>query len=250
MYSIERDAIACRKAIVNEDSRPCSVFVELSKILSLFNPSGAFLAVDSHNCNIEDDHPIHINTYSIAFLRDIGNVQADSISSCFYPMITRINWEVRRCHPQNTSLYSDDVTMSANTDSFSSSSSSKDHADIKSIDMDNSCLVPTLQTIKSVSAQFYNYISHCVTTHELDNASLCKIVSSMTVTFSNAIANDYNVDWYMKTLTSKLSSLFFTKPAFWRTFTSWHPQVCTIMLFISGWERTMMVRSLFITWHS
>ena len=91
IYSIDRDAIACRKAIVNEDSRSCSVFVKLSKIQSLFNPSGAFLAVDSHNCNIENDHPIHIDTYPVAFLRDIGNVQADSIPSCFYSMITRIN---------------------------------------------------------------------------------------------------------------------------------------------------------------
>lgn len=128
------------------DQPQCGALVDLSNIQALFDPY-AFLNHDSSSTfsdDLEDGNFVHVDAYPLAFLGTVGNIQANGIPPCFYPLLTRINKSVRK------------PTRSDRPSSIDDDDDSVDG------DLERSDLTPSLQAVRAVSAQFYNYITHRV----------------------------------------------------------------------------------------
>jgi hypothetical protein len=107
-----------------------------------------------------------VDGYPLAFLRTVGNIQADGIPPCFYPLLKKINRSVgkRNCFGNSSSDDEDE-----------------DEEDDRSDNADDCNRKPHLQAVKGVSAQFYNYIMHRVATcagrHDAQQGTVTAAVS-------------------------------------------------------------------------
>ena len=163
IYGNDGERIHRRLPIINRDASPCGVLVDLTKIQALFAPrryrDGNDDDDDDENRSVTssdlDDLPLtHVDAYPLAFLRTVGNIQANGVPPCFYPLITQINKSVRK----------DVLIRPVARSSFDSD----DEDDVGSIDGrhgENSNHAPSRQAVvKPVSSQFYNYLTHRVAT--------------------------------------------------------------------------------------
>lgn len=143
-----------RYPIVDEDAPPCGVLVNLSNIQTLFDPFTSSHDYDDSftpSSDILDPCYVHIDAYPLAFLKSVGNVQANGVPSCFYPIITKINNSVRKHSPNHHRQWDDD-------DDDNNDLSALDHS------LNDNHIIPSLQAVKPISSQFYNYITHRVAT--------------------------------------------------------------------------------------
>lgn len=163
IYDENGDRIRRREVGPNEDVPPCGVLVNLENIQALFDPysvehehkhehehDGEDGSI--HSSELEDAYAPRVDVYPLAFLRTVGNLQANGIPPCFYPLVTEINRTVgkRRRSP--------DVDRSWWDDDRSKSSEDEDAERPEGVGM------ATLRAVKPVSCQFYNYMMHWVAT--------------------------------------------------------------------------------------
>jgi hypothetical protein len=126
--------------------------VDLSNIQALFD-SYRFRNDDSSSTSssdLEDPYEVHVQAYPLAFLRSFGNIQADGIPCCFYPELAKINQSVRK------------GGVVERTPSDEEDSEEDEDEDLRFVDAGDRNFRPSLQPVKAVSAQFYNYITHRV----------------------------------------------------------------------------------------
>ena len=136
IYNSNGERIRRRKPIVDDDSAPCGVLVNLKNIHRLFN---LYSASQEDDYDAEEYDEVHVDAYPLAFLKTAGNIQANGIPPCFYPVLTTINRSVGKRNEFRKESTED-------TDSETD---------------DNA---PSARAVKPVSAQFYNYITHRVAT--------------------------------------------------------------------------------------
>ena len=146
-----------------EDNLPaCGVLVDLSNIQALFDPFPLSHDNDDSTTWTDVNDATRIDAYPLAFLRTIGNVQADGIPPCFYPLLTEINKTVRKRHgvrraegsdSESDAGWSEEGSEGPGEDSFREDSSGEEGSDPG---------IGRLQAVKPVSAQFYNYMTHRV----------------------------------------------------------------------------------------
>jgi hypothetical protein len=128
----------------NDPSREpsCGVLVNLTKIQSLFN-QGPQVIPDNEFIDGSVPPPstsTRVYAYPLCFLHTAGNLKANGIPHCFYPVITQINRRLRNLPgPEYDPDNEDDQDVDYNL-----------HLDDLSPDP---IVVP-------VSSQFYNYITH------------------------------------------------------------------------------------------
>ena len=148
IYNSAGKRVPRRKVIVDKDVPPCGVLVNLTKIQALFDPYAYFDHGESSSASSDlgDASVTHVDAYPLAFLRSAGNIQADGIPACFYPVLAKINRSVRKRNP------------------LARGSGDEDEDEVRSVDGNESGNVSSLQAVKGVSAQFYNYIMHRVAT--------------------------------------------------------------------------------------
>jgi len=113
-----------------------------------------------------------VDIYPLAFLKTAGNLQANRVPHCFYPVIAKVNQEV--CKNLN------------GIDSPSESESDDESMDV------NPCRSPPLgqaQVVKLVSCQFYNYITHSMATrsgkHDSQQGSVTAAIAGAFAQTSN-----------------------------------------------------------------
>jgi hypothetical protein len=213
-----------RKAVGDERGRECGVLVDLNNIEALFDPYASYHK--DYSAAMMDDLPdadrIHVDAYPLGFLRTAGNIQANGIPPCFQPLITSINKNVRKRHHLNPTHSRDDMSVDSDDDEDVMGidrDGSSDDEDVMSIDRDGSSddedamstdrdgpsdddeevmsvrgdesndgnQGPTLQAVKPVSAQMYNYISHRVATHAGNHEAQH---GNVTAAISGAFANN------------------------------------------------------------
>ena len=148
VYANNGSLIPRRVAMVGPE--PCGVLVDLSDIQSLFNPYSL--------TNPDDDDALYddpndrfptprVKAYPLGFLKTAGNIQADSVPHCFYPVISEIDRTVRRSHGSSQPYHSDNP----------------DEDNSMVVDRDDRSLHPSIPSppaLQPVCSQFYNYIMH------------------------------------------------------------------------------------------
>jgi hypothetical protein len=156
IYNSDGDRIRRREVGPNEGVPPCGVLVNLENIQALFDP---YTSTDhdgedssTHSSELEDAYAPKVDAYPLAFLRTVGNLQANGIPPCFYPLVTEINREVGK---RQESQEEPDGSWWAED----GRNSSEDREDGRRSEQ-----VPTLRAVKPVSSQFYNYMMHRVAT--------------------------------------------------------------------------------------
>lgn len=142
IYNSSGIRIPRRNPIIDEDISLCGVLVDLTNIQALFNPQSI----------TDPDSVVHVNAYPLGFLRTAGNIQANGIPHSFYPFLTRINKSVRK-HQSRYSSSSDRGSHDHENDLDEDDMLVDDPSDIPS---------PSLQVVKPICSQFYNYITHRV----------------------------------------------------------------------------------------
>ena len=171
IYNSAGARIPRRVPVVDKDLPPCGVLVNLTNVQALFDPYGSVFNHDdcsTTSSDLAEPHIPHVDIYPLAFLKSVGNVQADGIPPCFYPLLTDINRSVRKHH-----LF--DSPPSQNSDDHSSSEEDR------SVGTNDSGSPSSLPVVKPVSAQFYNYITHRVATragkHDAQQGTITAAIS-------------------------------------------------------------------------
>jgi hypothetical protein len=172
IYNAAGRRIPRRCPEVDANSPPCGVLVDLTNVHALFDPHQNFDHEEpwTTSSDLEDPPPVRVDAYPLAFLGSVENIQANGIPSCFYPELTKINKSVRKRHadgsfsPEDRSLSEDEDATYAN-DSYPK---------------------PSLQAVKPICAQFYNYATHRMATRagRLDSQQ-----GTVTAAISGAFAN-------------------------------------------------------------
>ncbi len=159
IYNSAGDRIRRRAVIINDQMAPCGVLVDLTNIHALFDPYGSFDHGNSSttSSDLAERHVPHVDAYPLAFLRTVGNIQADGIPACFYPLLTTINRSVRKGNR---------IDRPTSDDDHGSGEEEEEDMSVDSDEADGNDYgrVSSLQVVKPVSAQFYNYITHRVAT--------------------------------------------------------------------------------------
>lgn len=178
-----------RHAIIYDDEPPCGVLIDLSNIQALFNPDPAsqFPEDPSMLSGYDEPDSVTVDAYPLGFLGTAGNIQAKGIPHCFYPAVADINRSVRkptsRRSRRNILLFGDE----------------DDNHPSLSTDMDEPGDPSTLQAVKPVASQFYNYMTHRVATRagrlDSEQGSVTAAVSGAFVTSQK----DKNTAWRKKT---------------------------------------------------
>lgn len=93
VYNSVGRRILRRVPSIDENAPSCGVLVDLSNIQALFNPYSSFNHPNSStiSSDLADAEFVCVHAYPHAFLRSVGNIQADGVSYCFYPIIIEIN---------------------------------------------------------------------------------------------------------------------------------------------------------------
>ena len=117
--------------------------MDLENVHTLFNREDPL----DNNSDFNDygdleSHSVNVDVYPLGFLRVAGNVQATGIPQCFYSALTEISRSVRKNTNQSTDPENDVLS-----------------------DDPESPFRPHMPVIRSVAAQFYNYILHRTATH-------------------------------------------------------------------------------------
>ena len=152
IFSDDGDRIPRRNPIINIDEAQCGVLMNFANIQALFNPDSQLHSdpddqnSDSTSSIPPESHFVNVDVYPLAFLKTAGNLQANRIPHCFYPVITQVNQAVRK-----------------NPNGIDSSSSESDD-DSMDIDPRQSPPLSHAQVVKAISCQFYNYITHSMAT--------------------------------------------------------------------------------------
>ena len=142
--------------VVKNDQAACGVLVKLEDIQTLFaqNSSPTVCDDDASHISIQDEPFVRVEAYPLGFLRVAGNVKATGVPSCFYPVLTDINRNVRKNHRKYPTGGSDDDPGHADDD--------PDNAMDDDDDADDPYSPSAYQAVKPVSSQFYNYLTHRV----------------------------------------------------------------------------------------
>ena len=168
----------------SNETSPCAVLVDLANIQALFDPHGSVdHADDSSTTWSEEGEPYfpRVDAYPLAFLKSVGNIQADGIPPCFYPLLTEINRSVRKPNTFGRPSPDDEYDELGSEDG----EGVDDGDDVDEVDdgedVDEVDEVPRLQAVKPVSCQFYNYITHRVATragrHDAQQGTVTAAVS-------------------------------------------------------------------------
>ena len=168
VYNFAGRRIQRRRAMVDINMPPCGVLVQLSNIHALFDPYtfGEHTEESSTtSTDVEDYQGVHVDAYPLGFLKEIGNIQADGIPACFYPLVTKINRSVRKRSPVYRPRSGLDRGLREEEEVVVEvEEEEEEEEDYWTGDGDEPNRKPSLPAVKGVSAQFYNYVTHRVAT--------------------------------------------------------------------------------------
>ena len=173
IYDKHGTQVPRRRVVVNNDQAACGVLVKLEDIQTLFSQDTSSTVYDDDvSCiSIQDEPFVRLEAYPLGFLKVAGNVKATGVPSCFYPVLTDINRNIRKNHRRHPS----------------GGSSNEDNDDPRSADddMDADDVDPyspsAYRAVKPVSSQFYNYMTHRVASragaHDSQQGSVTAAIS-------------------------------------------------------------------------
>jgi hypothetical protein len=94
----DNDHISYRDPIISTEAAEYSILINFSNIQALFNSDNQLYSNLNDNSDNEsissipcESHFINVNIYLLAFLKTIGNLQANEIPSCFYLVVVEVN---------------------------------------------------------------------------------------------------------------------------------------------------------------
>jgi hypothetical protein len=204
IYDIDGERIHRRLPLVNLQASECGVLVDLNNIQALYKPHAPDV---HHNDNDNDERSstssdaqgfsrdVRVDTYPLAFLRTVGNVQAKGIPTCLYPTIARINDSVGKTDVR--------ARRPCRSDSDSSSGSADDSTDDDdddlSVDSEPPRRVRPLRAVKPVASQMYSYLSHRVASRAgLHDSQQGTVTAAVSGAFANT-AKDMNTAFEKRT---------------------------------------------------
>lgn len=161
VYNIAGDHVPRRRIRVDRNQPPCGVLVDLPNIQQLFNPN-PIVDISDDSPDLSDSHLVNIYAYPLGFLRTAGNIQADGIPHCFYPVLTDINKKVRKNHPVANNFYLPPTAPSDDERDDYEGLSDLDEMDVDDDDVELDTTPSHFQVVKPVSSQFYNNLTHRV----------------------------------------------------------------------------------------
>ena len=147
IYDVKGHRIKRRAAFIDCSESPCGVLMDLQNIQALFNSDEYFPnddndLIDSNSPETHQAHHVNVDAYPLGFLRVAGNIQASGVPQCFHPIIREVNESVRRQpSPTYSEVYEDTLTEEH-----------MQHA------------LPSARVVKPITCQFYNHITHRITT--------------------------------------------------------------------------------------
>lgn len=217
VYDHEGTPVRRRQVVVDRNQPPCGVLVNLENIQGLFNPDAQAAINLSDDMSDASDWPtahlVNVDAYPLGFLRTAGNIQADGVPHCFYPVLTTINGKVRKNHRSQATNHASSrstPTYRGESDDSDSDSSSDSDRNLYSdflrrkfqgvedepdedddarafIDVDEEDTMPSvLQVVKPIGAQLYNHITHRVASRAGKHDSQ---QGTVTAAISGAFAN-------------------------------------------------------------
>jgi hypothetical protein len=152
----------------NEGVPPCGVLVNLATVQALFDPYTSSNHDPENSSTVsselDDAYAPKVDVYPLGFLRTVGNLQANGIPPCFYPLVTEINQTVgkqRRQPESDRSWWDDEPTLLPEDPEDEEEEEEEEEADGSRRERVRS---PTVRAVKPVSCQFYNYMMHRVAT--------------------------------------------------------------------------------------
>jgi len=168
IYDFDGDRIPRRTPVVDPGQPPCGVLLDLMDIQTLFNavadvPDDASTSAAEEAADLESPY-VDIDVFPLAFLRTVGNIQANGVPHCFNSILAEINGHVgkrRRAHDADhygRADVAEDEDFEMVVD--------EEHVDEEDVeDVDRSRRVPNRpprRVVRAVATQFYNYITHRV----------------------------------------------------------------------------------------
>ncbi len=147
------------------------MLIDFLKIQALFNLDSQLHSdlddLDSKSISSipPESYFVNVNVYSLAFLKTAGNLQANGIPHCFYPVLAQVNQAVCK------NLNSIDPPLELELDD-----------ELMDVNPCWSLPLAQAQVVKLVSCQFYNYITHSMATrsgrHDSQQGSVTAAISS------------------------------------------------------------------------
>jgi hypothetical protein len=171
IYDVRGKRVLRRQPMMDPTESTCGVLVDLTNIQALFNrvPDISEDIVDELSTGGSDDdsYLVNIDVYPLAFLRTAGNLQASGIPHCFYNVLRRINESVRRPHdglrrPHTCRRNRASSEVGDEDDTMMEGDQAEEEEEEATNEDEEESLFPTLQVVKPIACQFYNYMTHRV----------------------------------------------------------------------------------------
>jgi hypothetical protein len=205
VYDRDGKRVLRRNPVVYRGEPSCGVLVDLQKVEALFNTDvgtsfegarrdddedgeegeeGGVREVERERLDDDDDddlnpHKVTVDAYPLAFLRTAGNVRANGVPRCFYPVLRDVNESVRKGHPTvpNPNPNPDRVPPAprrrrrrhrriedsgSEEDEVHEPAPAPMNVDRRGEDGEGATTPSTFQAVKPTSCQMYNYLAHRV----------------------------------------------------------------------------------------